>query len=72
MVVLNPRILILSSTFGLLNNGLDLYAEPPKSIHALWERIHNEWVQISVLTFKNLISSMPTRVQAVLKQKVVA
>ena len=71
-MVLNPRILILSSTFGLLNNGLDLYAEPPKSFHALWGRIHNEWVQISVLTFKNLILSMPTRVQAVLKQKVVA
>ena len=48
-----------------LKNRLQLYADPPISIHLLCERVCDGWVQIPVSTCENFRSSMPTRTQAV-------
>lgn len=52
-----------------LKQRLLAYEEPPKGIHDLWERIQDEWLKIPVETCQKLISSMPSRIQALLKAK---
>ena len=39
---------------------LQLYAEPPKTIHELWERVQNESLPIPASTCRNLLSRMPS------------
>ena len=52
-----------------LKQQLQTYPEPLKGIHELLERIQNEWLKIPVGTCQNLISSMPSRIQALLDAK---
>ena len=52
-----------------LKQRLQTYQEPPKWIHELCERIQDEWSKIPVELCRNLISSMPSRIQALLKAR---
>ena len=45
------------------------YSTPPKGVHELWERVVEEWNQITPETCQNLIESMPRRIQAVIDAK---
>ena len=45
------------------------YEAAPTSMHALWERLEEEWNAISPSVCNGLIKSMPRRVAAVLKTK---
>ena len=52
-----------------LKRRLAGYEKPPKGILELWERVQREWEAIDESVCQDLISSMPRRVQAVLKAK---
>ena len=52
-----------------LKQQLNSYPTQPTSIHELWLRVEAEWEKIPKEVCLNLISSMPRRVEAVLKAK---
>lgn len=52
-----------------LKRQLDGYPEPPKGIIELWDRVQDEWNKITPEVCRNLVESMPRRVEAVLKAK---
>ena len=65
----SPDLNPIENLWHHLNRQLAEYEEEPKSVHELWERIESEWNKISPKVCMNLIESMPSRVQAVLKAK---
>ena len=47
-----------------------VYADPePQTLNALKRRLRKAWKSIPLKTLKNLIGSMPDRLEAVLKSK---
>ena len=50
-----------------LKSQLQQYDTPPKGVHELWERVVEEWNQISPEVCQNLIKSMPRQIQGVIK-----
>ena len=54
-----------------LKKALNRYPTPPKGVHELWDRVVEEWNEITPETCQNLIESMPRRIQAVIRAKVV-
>ena len=65
----SPDMNPIEHLWHALKQRLQTYPEPPKGIHELWERTQDEWLKIPVETCQNLISSMPSRIQALLKAK---
>ena len=65
----SPDMNPIEHLWHALEQRLQTYPEPPKGIHELWERTQDEWLKIPVETCQNLISSMPSRIQALLKAK---
>jgi hypothetical protein len=52
-----------------LKRRLGEYPEPPEGILELWERIQVVWEAIPVSVCRNLIESMPRRVEELYKAK---
>ena len=52
-----------------LKQQLNKYEVPPAGIHELWDWVQVEWENIPKEVCRNLIESMPRRVQAVIKAK---
>ena len=52
-----------------LKKRLREYPTSSKGVNELWERVAEEWDQITPETCQRLIESMPRRVQAVIKAK---
>ena len=52
-----------------LKRQLNAYEVPPAGVHELWERLEVEWNRIPKEVCRNLIESMPRRIQAVIKAK---
>ena len=50
-----------------LKDTLKTHLVLPKELHELWNRVVKEWNKIPPETYKNLIESMPRRIQAVIK-----
>ena len=50
-----------------LKRQLQKYDTSPKGVHELWERVVEEWNEISLEVCQNLIESMPRRINAVIK-----
>lgn len=50
-----------------LKRQLQKYATSPKGVHELWERVVEEWNEITPEVCQNLIESMPRRIKAVIK-----
>jgi hypothetical protein len=48
---------------------LNAYEHPPAGMHELWERVQVEWDKIPKEVCRNLIESMPRRIEAVIKAK---
>ncbi|KAI1001218.1 hypothetical protein K3495_g6980 [Podosphaera aphanis] len=49
-----------------LKTRLGTYYEPPKEVGELWQRVQREWALIPASTCRNLLESMPRRLEAVL------
>ena len=54
---------------GALEEEVEGISNTTKVVHELWERVAEEWDQITPETCQRLIKSMPRRVQAVIKAK---
>ena len=52
-----------------LKQQLNAYEVPATGIHELWERVQVEWDRIPKEVCRNLIESMPRRIEAVIKAK---
>ena len=52
-----------------LKTKLEEYEEPPKGVTELWERVEKEWEGIDAAVCRNLIESMPRRIEAIIKAK---
>ncbi len=65
----SPDLNPIEHLWGHLKRKLAEYGEPPSSIQELWTRVQKEWDDIGEQECRNLIESMPRRVEAVLKAK---
>ena len=65
----SPDLNPIEHLWDHLKRRLGEYEEDPKGILELWERIEKEWEKIPAFVCQNLIESMPSRVQAVLRAK---
>ena len=65
----SPDLNLIEHLWVHLKKRLREYPTPPKGVHELWERVAEEWDQITPETCQKLIESMPRRVQAVIKAK---
>ena len=52
-----------------LKTKLGEYEEPPKGVTELWERVEKEWEGIDAAVCRNLMGSMPGRIEAIIKAK---
>src|SRR5882757_10957796 len=52
-----------------LKRQLNAYEVPPAGIHELWDRVQMEWEKIPKEVCRNMIESMPRRIEAVIKAK---
>ncbi|EKM73419.1 hypothetical protein AGABI1DRAFT_28333, partial [Agaricus bisporus var. burnettii JB137-S8] len=52
-----------------LKDKLKVYPKPPKGVRELWDRVAEEWDNITPEKCQRLIESMPRRCQAVIKAK---
>ena len=52
-----------------IKRGLNSYDKPASGMNELWERVQKIWNETSAQTCLNLINSMPSRIDAVLKAK---
>lgn len=65
----SPDLNPIENLWAYLKRRLAGYAEAPKSINELWERILAEWNQIPVDYVSNLYTSMPKRLILLKKSK---
>ena len=65
----SPDLNPIEHMWGYLKIQLGKYPTPPKSCNELWERISVEWYKIPVEYCRQLIRSMPRRLQAVHRAK---
>jgi len=54
---------------GHIKKKLNGYDKLPKGMIELWKRVEETWESIGAEVYKNLIKSMPRRIDAVLKAK---
>ncbi|KAI1005657.1 hypothetical protein K3495_g2559 [Podosphaera aphanis] len=52
-----------------MKRRIGTYHDPPKGVGELWQRVQREWALIPASTCRNLIESMPRRIEAVLAAK---
>ena len=65
----SPDLNPIEHMWAYLKIQLGKYPTPPKSCKELWERISVEWYKIPVEFCRQLIRSMPRRLQAVHRAK---
>ena len=65
----SPDLNPIEHLWGYLKCKLAAYPKPPGGVEELWEHIQVEWEAIPVEECRNLIRSMPDRIQAVIKAK---
>ena len=63
----SPDLNPIEHLWEYLKHPLQKYDTPPKGVHELWERVGEEWNEISSEVCQNLIESMPRRIKAVIK-----
>ncbi|KAL7285245.1 hypothetical protein ACG7TL_000339 [Trametes sanguinea] len=63
----SPDLNPIEHLWVALKQRLAAYEHPPMSMRELWERVQVEWEDISERECRNLVESMPSRIQAVLK-----
>jgi transposase len=65
----SPDLNPIEHLWAHLKMQLAKYESPPKGLNELWERLEDEWEKISVDVVRNLIQSLPCRLEAVVKAK---
>jgi len=65
----SPDLNPIEHLWAHVKRMLNRFQTPAKGINELWERIQVVWNEIDVQTCSNLIHSMPSRIQAVLKSR---
>lgn len=65
----SPDINPIEHLWVHLKNKLSQYETSPKGVHELWDRLVVEWNKIPPEVCQNLISSLPRRLEAVIKAK---
>jgi hypothetical protein len=65
----SPDLNPIEHLWAHVKRMLNQYQTPPKGINELWERIQDVWNKIDAQTCSNLINSMPSRIQSVLRAK---
>ena len=65
----NPDLSPIENLWSILGDKLDDERYPPTTIPALERALESAWKKIDPETLKNLIHSIPGRVEAVLKVK---
>ena len=65
----SPDLNPIEHLWNHLKRQLNADENKPRGIEALWERTQEEWWKIPVEVVRNLIRSMPSRVEAVYKAK---
>ena len=63
----SPDINPIEHLWVHLKRAMLHYPTPPKGVHELWDRVVEEWNNISPETCQKLIESMPRRIQAVIR-----
>ena len=65
----SPDLNPIEHLWDHLKRRLNDYDEVPTSVHALWQRVEEEWEKIGMTECLKLVESMPRRVAAVLSAK---
>ena len=65
----SPDLNPIENLWCIVKRRLAQYENPPTGIIELWSRVQSEWSKISPEIIKNLVESMPTRIQEVKKNK---
>lgn len=65
----SPDLNPIEHLWNYIKRKLKEYPEPPKGILELWERVQDEWNKIPAEECKNLIRSMSSRMEAVIRAK---
>ncbi len=65
----SPDLNPIEHLWSHVKRKLNQFESPPKGINELWERVQQVWNEIDKETCSNLIRSMPSRIEAVLKAK---
>ena len=65
----SPDLNPIEHLWSHVKRKLNQFKSPAKGINELWERIQQVWNEIDKETCLNLIRSMPSRIEAVLKAK---
>jgi transposase len=65
----SPDLNPIEHTWNHLKKCLSGYPSAPTGVHQLWERVEEQWGEISVEECQKWIESMPRRIQAVIKVK---
>lgn len=65
----SPDLNPIEHLWAHLKQQLNKYETPPKGMIELWSRIEEQWNKVDEAVCKNLIESMPRRIDAVLKAK---
>lgn len=65
----SPDLNPIEHLWAHVKRKLNQFESPAKGMNELWERIEEVWNQIDAQTCLNLITSMPARIDAVLKAK---
>ncbi|KAI0998261.1 hypothetical protein K3495_g9933 [Podosphaera aphanis] len=65
----SPDLNSIEHLWEELKRRLGAYYEPPKGVGELWQRVQREWALIPASTCRNLIESIPRRIEAILAAK---
>ena len=65
----SPDLYPIEHLWSILKRRLNQYERPPSGMTELWERIEGSWNKVNKDDCLRLIQSIPTRIEAVLKQK---
>ncbi len=69
MAISAPDLNPIENIWSHLKRQLNKYETPPTGILDLWSRVQDEWNKINSEICLNLITSIPRRVEAVIKAK---
>jgi transposase len=65
----SPDLNPIEMLWAIVKRRLNEFEEPPSGMNELWERVQQIWDEVSSETCRELIESMPKRIEAVLRAK---
>lgn len=65
----SPDLNPIENLWSIIKRKLGAYENPPTGMNELWERVNEEWANISIEVCENLVKSMPKRLKQVITNK---